>query len=113
MSVRARVSSGDPVTSDISRSPQAPCPPTNSQVTALHHDLAAPLTCTRTTPPATSSSAACAPKANEVSPCSRPDGRRWAEFASALNESEPSSRQHLYSPTPNAQSVEKTLMSLV
>src|SRR4051794_36325039 len=43
MSVRARVSSGDPVTSDISRSPQAPCPPTNSQVTALHHDLAAPL----------------------------------------------------------------------
>src|SRR3954470_20365194 len=46
MSVRARVSSGDPVTSDISRSPQAPCPPTNSQVTALHHDLAAPLTLT-------------------------------------------------------------------
>src|SRR3954466_9651343 len=43
MSVRARVSSGDPVTSDISRSPQALCPPTNSQVTALHHDLAAPL----------------------------------------------------------------------
>src|SRR3954471_2594611 len=43
MSVRAPVSSGDPVTSDISRSPQAPCPPTNSQVTALHHDLAAPL----------------------------------------------------------------------
>src|SRR4051812_16626811 len=43
MSVRARVSSGDPVTSDISRSPQAPCPPTNSQATALHHDLAAPL----------------------------------------------------------------------
>src|SRR3954466_12080699 len=52
MSVRARVSSGDPVTSDISRSPQAPCPPTNSQVTALHHDLAAPLRDQRSGPPA-------------------------------------------------------------
>src|SRR3954454_5434169 len=59
MSVRARVSSGDPVTSDISRSPQAPCPPTNSQVTALHHDLAAPLgshpSSSPRSPPATAS----------------------------------------------------------
>jgi hypothetical protein len=38
--MRARAPSGDPVTSDISRSPQASCPPAKPQLTASRHDFA-------------------------------------------------------------------------
>jgi hypothetical protein len=40
MVMRARAPSGDPVTSDISRSPQVPCPPAKPQLTASRHDFA-------------------------------------------------------------------------